>query len=400
MNRDWRDTGVRGREGTDDFGYVKRTPENRLGKKPMGKGRYVLTMLLYLSVTVFVIALGTALYVWIDGAIAKNAATMITASDVASQFNVNVLYSQEDLDARLLEASQAAEASKAQAVADAEKLARDEILGGIRTSLEDGTTMVETLRPFYPGELVLVSNGTFHFVPIREDLIHNAYTQDGLEVLESGEYRYQEDGQVISHKGIDVSQHQGEIDWEKVAADGVEFALIRTGYRGYGTGKLVEDTFFEKNLSGAQAAGIKAGVYIFTQAVTADEIQEEADELLAQIAPYSIEGPVVIDVEKTADSSGRMNQLTVEERTALVLQFCQIIENAGYKPMIYHNMEMGVLMLDLGALEGYDKWFASYSEQLYYPYAYDIWQYSNTGSVDGIKGDVDLNISFSEFWNE
>ncbi len=396
MNNDWKSVGRNGQRSTGEPVYAKRREENRLGRKKPGKLRYVLAMLGYLAVAVLVIALGTGLYVWIDEAITKNATEMVTNADVAAQFNVGVLYSQEDLDEQLKAADQAAQEEKEQAVQAKE----DEILGGIRASLEEGGTMVETLRPYYPDELVLVSNGTFHFVPIRDDLEHNSLVQENLQVLESGEFQYLEGDQVVSHKGIDVSQHQGKIDWQQVAADGVEFAMIRTVYRGYGSGKLVEDEYYRQNIEGALAAGIHVGVYVFTQAVTPEEIQEEADLVLEQLAPYEIDGPVVIDVEKTASDTGRMNQLSLEERTNLVLQFCQIIENAGYKPMIYHNMEMGALMIDLATFEGYDKWFASYSDQLYYPYAYDIWQYSASGQVSGIKGNVDLNISFTEFWNE
>ncbi|MCM1046454.1 MAG: hypothetical protein NC417_13190 [Candidatus Gastranaerophilales bacterium] len=410
MRNEWKNA-------ADETKYVKRTQENRLGKKPMSKGRYALTILAYLLVVVLVIALGTSLYVWIDESITKNTTAMLTNADMAAQFNVGVLYSQEDMDAQLEVARQEvaeeleqALAERTQALAERDQALvekdqaaaarEEEILGSLRASLEEGNTMVESLRPLYPNEIVLVSDGAFHFVPIRDDLTHNSYLQEQLEILESGEYQYLEDGQVISHKGIDVSEHQGVIDWTQVAGDGVEFAFIRANYRGYGTGKLVEDKNFAQNVSGATAAGVKVGVYVFTQAITADEVQEEADLVLSQIAPYTIECPIVIDIEKTGDSSGRMNQLSLEERTALVLQFCQIIENAGYQVMIYHNTEMGALMLDLEPFEGYDKWFASYSDQMFYPYAYKVWQYSSTGSVNGIKGNVDLNISFSDFWNE
>jgi GH25 family lysozyme M1 (1,4-beta-N-acetylmuramidase) len=105
-------------------------------------------------------------------------------------------------------------------------------------------------------------------------------------------------------------------------------------------------------------------------------------------------------VEKTSDASGRMNQLSLEERTNLTLLFCQTIEAAGYKPMIYHNVEMGALMIDIETLEEYDKWLAYYNDDMYYPYEYKIWQYSDKGTVNGIKGNVDLNISFDAFWEE
>lgn len=306
-----------------------------------------------------------------------------------------ILYTQQELDLKLKEAEDIA-AKQAEAAADAKA---DEILGGIRQSLEDGTTMVETLRPYYPDKLVLASSGSFHFVPIREDLRKNAYEDANLNILENGEHQYLENGQVISHKGIDVSKHQGSIDWQQVAGDGVEFAFIRVALRGYGSeGKLIEDEYFEENIKGAIGAGIKVGVYLYSQAVNEEELLEEANLVLEKIAPYKIECPVVYDVEKVVGADGRMNSLSVEERTNLAVLFCQTVENAGYKPMIYHNMEMGALMIDLKPLENYEKWFAYYNDDFYYPYDYAVWQYSDKGRVNGVKGDVDLNISFQPLW--
>ena len=299
-----------------------------------------------------------------------------------------ISYSQEELDAKI-----------AEAVAAAQNAEAERVLEGIKQSLSEGTTTVETLRPYYPDEIVVVSGGRFHFVPINEELAHNQLDIANLNILETGEYQYMTDGAVTSHKGIDVSSHQGDIDWNLVAQDGVEFAFIRVGFRGYGTGKLVEDEKFEDNIKGAKAAGVKVGVYFFSQAVTEAEVLEEAGLVLEKISPYALDCPVVFDVEKVS-GNGRMNTLSVEERTNLTLLFCQTIENAGYKPMIYHNTEMGALMIDLTALEGYDKWYASYSDQMFYPYEYKIWQYSDKGNIQGIKSAVDMNISFAPVWEE
>lgn len=299
-----------------------------------------------------------------------------------------IVYTQEELDAKIAEAVAAAQSAEA-----------DRVLDGIKAALSEGTTTVETIRPYYPDELVVVSGGRFHFVPINYELEQNQLDVANLNILESGEYQYLTDGQVTSHKGIDVSSHQGDIDWNLVAQDGVEFAIIRVGFRGYGTGKLVEDEKFEDNIKGAAAAGIKVGVYFFSQAVTEEEVLEEANLVLGKIEPYQLDCPVVFDVEKVS-GTGRMNEISPEERTNLTLLFCQTIENAGYKPMIYHNTEMAALMIDLAALEGYDKWYASYSDQMFYPYEYKIWQYSDKGSVQGIKTDVDMNISFAPVWEE
>jgi len=297
-----------------------------------------------------------------------------------------VIYSQEELDAKIAEAVAAAQGEEA-----------DRVLEGIKAALSEGITTVETLRPYYPDEIVVVSGGRFHFVPINRELAQNQLDAANLNILESGEFQYLTDGQVTSHKGIDVSSHQGDIDWGMVAQDGVEFAMIRVGFRGYGTGKLVEDEKFDANISGAIEAGIKVGVYFFSQAVTEEEVLEEANLVLEKIAPYQLDCPVVFDVEKIS-GAGRMNDISIEERTHLTLLFLQTIENAGHHPMVYYNTEMSALMIDIAALEGYDKWYASYSDQMFYPYEYKIWQYSDKGKVQGIKTDVDLNISFAPVW--
>ncbi|MDE7112634.1 MAG: hypothetical protein K2O57_00375, partial [Acetatifactor sp.] len=117
-----------------------------------------------------------------------------------------------------------------------------------------------------------------------------------------------------------------------------------------------------------------------------------------KLAAHDVTWPIVFDGEKTADPTGRMNQISVEERTNLTLLFCQTVEAAGYKPIIYHNMEMGALMLDVEPLEQYDKWLAYYNDNMYYPYEYKIWQYSDKGRVSGISSNVDMNICFEPFW--
>ena len=373
-----------------------RIPEDRLSRANKRKKNNTIASILVMTGCLLVLVLVTyvagILYSWIDSKFQDNANDLAAAAEAGSQTEESTqevvkTYTQEEVDALIAEAKQQAE--------DEEE---NKILSGIRDGLTSGTTMVETLRPYYPNELVVVSNGTFNFVPINENLQKNDYALENLNILEDGEVQYMQDGQVVSHKGIDVSKHQGNIDWTKVAADGVEFAFIRVGLRGYGTeGKLVEDEYFEQNIKGALQAGIKVGVYFYSQAITDEELLEEANLVLEKVKPYNIELPIVFDVEKVSGGKGRANELSVEERTRLTALFCQTVQDAGYKPMIYHNMEMGTLMLDLGQLEQYDKWFAYYNDDLYYPYAYKVWQYSEKGAVDGINEEVDLNIWFGDF---
>ncbi len=361
---------------------------DRSRRKRNRKINSIFVMFGCLLALVLVTYLAGVLYMWIDAEFQNNANDIAEAVAVSEQ-EEQTTYTQEELDAAVAEDRE-----------EASRSGQEQILAGIKAGLTAGESTVETLRPYYPDEMVVVSNGAFHFVPINRELKLNDYTEESLNILETGELQYLENGQVVSRKGIDVSKHQGEIDWQQVAADGVEYAFIRVGLRGYGTGKLVEDEYFEQNITGALGAGIKVGVYFYSQAVNETELLEEANFVLEKIAPYRVECPVVYDVEKVSGAEGRMNSLTVEERTNLTLLFCQTIENAGYKPMIYHNMEMGALMLDLSALEEYDKWFAYYNQDFYYPYQYEIWQYTDSGTVNGIEGPVDLNISFGPLWEE
>lgn len=313
---------------------------------------------------------------------------VVNVEDTVNAVSDSVVYSQEELDERI-----------AEAVLEAQTAASTEILDALRLGLSGGETVLETLRPFYPDDIIVVSGGRYHFVPINYDLAQSQLLTENLNILESGEIQYLEDGQVVSHKGIDVSKFQGTIDWNLVAQDGVEFAFIRVANRGYGSsGRLVEDERFEDNILGAQAAGIKTGVYIYSQAITEEEVLEEANLVLSKIAPYNLECPVVFDVERVSGDDGRMNNITVEERTHLTQLFCQTIEASGYRPMIYHNTEMGALLLNVADLEGYDKWFAAYTDALYYPYEYKVWQYSQSGTVRGINTKVDLNICFEPLW--
>lgn len=318
-------------------------------------------------------------YVDID----KDGNVLDAAGNVIGVLSGSVGYSQAELDEQVTAARQAASA---------------EVLENIRGGLDAGDSVLETLRPLYPDDLIVYSGGKYNFVPINRNLKLHSYDKANLNILESGEYQYLQEGEVVSYKGIDVSRHQGTIDWNMVAQDGVEFAFIRGGYRGYGSGKMMEDEFFEENIKGALQAGIKVGVYFYSQAVSREEVLEEAQFVLDKIAPYKIECPVVFDVERVSEGEGRMNAISMEDRTAFTALFCQTVENAGYRPMIYHNTEMGVMMLGLSDLEAYDKWFAAYSDLFYYPYDYKVWQYSQSGRVQGIQGDVDLNISFVPLW--
>lgn len=191
--------------------------------------------------------------------------------------------------------------------------------------------------------------------------------------------------------GIDVSKWNKEIDWEAVKASGVEFVIIRCGYRGSKTGVLVEDPYFRKNIEGAKAAGLDVGVYFFTQAITRGEAVEEASMVLSLIKDYELEYPIFIDTE---GSGGRADGLDVSTRTDICRAFCETIEQAEYESGVYASRNWFYNQVDDDVLSQYTIWVAEYREEPLYTGRYDLWQYTSSGSVDGIEGRVDLNLSY------
>ena len=216
---------------------------------------------------------------------------------------------------------------------------------------------------------------------------------------ETGYKRYLDsEGNIKAKMGIDVSEFQGEeIDWQQVKQAGVEFVMIRMGYRAYGeSGKLVLDAMFENNMKGASEAGLKIGVYFFSQAISASEAVEEAEFVLEHLKGYDLDGPVAFDTEEIKFDTARTDVNTRQDFTNYCKVFCDTIKNAGYDTLIYSNMKWMAFTLDMEQLTDYNFWYADYSEVPQCPYDYKMWQYSDTGSVPGIKGNVDLNLWFQE----
>ncbi len=197
-----------------------------------------------------------------------------------------------------------------------------------------------------------------------------------------------------SRVGIDVSKWNGEIDWDRVRDAGVEFAIIRAGYRGSVTGSLVEDPYFIANMKGAAASGIPVGVYFFTQAVNEVEAVEEASAVLQMVKEYNLDYPVFIDTEG-AGGNGRADGLDVEDRTLVCEAFCRTVENAGYRAGVYGSRNWYNNRLYTDRLDNeYCIWLAEYRSVPLYEGYYQMWQYTSKGEVDGISGNVDMNISY------
>lgn len=231
-------------------------------------------------------------------------------------------------------------------------------------------------------------------VYVVEELPKSTYDNSLFQVNENGFLTYDSDDYTCKI-GIDVSRYQENIDWAAVKGAGVQFAMLRLGYRGYGSGALVMDPYFQQNIQGAQANGIEVGVYFFSQAITPEEGAEEARFCLNALKGYHITYPIVFDWE-SYDSSlePRTDGLDDKILTQCAVAFCEEVEAAGYQSMVYSNLTYFYLHFDLNQLVDYPLWLAQYNSRPSFYYHFDIWQYSGTGKVPGIDGNVDLNIHF------
>ena len=250
------------------------------------------------------------------------------------------------------------------------------------------------------------ANGTYYTEPVYTGwqtidgkvYYYNSNHQrvTGSQVISGISYTFGSDGalqQGSGKNGIDVSSHQGNIDWASVKAAGINFAIIRVGYRGSQTGALVEDSCFKKNIQGATANGINVGVYFFTQATTEAEAVEEASMALTLCSGYNLSYPIFVDTEN-GSGAARANGLDKGTRTACVAAFCKTIANGGRKAGVYASKSWYNNKIDASAFSNYFIWVAQYNTTCNYKGKYNMWQYSSKGSVPGIKGNVDVNIAY------
>lgn len=202
------------------------------------------------------------------------------------------------------------------------------------------------------------------------------------------------DGKGYTYRyGVDVSYYQKDVDWKRVREEGIEFAFIRLGFRGYGAeGTLNLDKNFEQNLHGAKTSGLDVGVYFFAQAINEQEAIEEAEFVLQHLNGRKLEMPIVYDPETIMEDGARTNGISREQFTKNAIAFCERIKEAGYEPMIYCNMLWQAFQLDMSELRAYPIWYADYEPYPQTPYHFEIWQFTQKGSVDGIDGNVDINI--------
>ena len=228
-------------------------------------------------------------------------------------------------------------------------------------------------------------------VDLEPTVPENSYEPAGF--YEEGGFKRYKSEDTLASVGVDVSSHQQEIDWELVAANGVEFAMIRVGYRGYTEGEIQPDDYFVQNIEGARAAGLDVGVYFFSQALDEQEAIDEANYVLEQIKDYPLSYPVIFDWEDI-EADARTDGMDSVQLTKNAIAFCDTIKQAGYRAGVYFNQRFGYEEFDLESLQDYVFWLAEYNDTPSFSFHFQIWQYCNDGRVDGIKTDVDLNLAF------
>lgn len=249
-----------------------------------------------------------------------------------------------------------------------------------------------------PGKKVRVSDNELGDIWISEQtgVKLNTLNNDGFS--SDGNFKtYSENGSQASTTGIDISSYSGDIDWEKVKAAGVDFVMVRIGGRGYGEqGAIYADDRAIEYIKGAQAAGIKAGGYFFSQAITTQEAEEEAAFVKQTLGDVAPDYPIAFDLEVIKEEEARTDKLTPEQATECAKAFCEAVKGFGYKPMIYSSARELYFRYDLTKLAEYDIWYSEYSELPGSHYQFSMWQYSDTAAVDGIEGNVDLNLCFTK----
>ena len=200
------------------------------------------------------------------------------------------------------------------------------------------------------------------------------------------------DDTYTSRLGIDISQYQGGIDWAQVKAAGFDFVFIRVGTRGYESGSIYEDECWAENLKEAKEAGLDAGVYFFSGAVSEQEAEEEADYIIEKLNGEPLELGIVLDVETIGSGTSRHDDLSAEQYTANTSAFCERVRAAGYNPIVYSNIFWEATHYDMTKIGNYDVWYADYMTTPQTPYMYRFWQYTDSGTVPGINGAVDLDV--------
>lgn len=247
--------------------------------------------------------------------------------------------------------------------------------------------------------LVVEDDGTEKWVSINPYLTKNEYDYAGL-VYRKPIMSYYEEGKKTSYTGVSISKYNEFVDYIKLKKAGLDFAMIRVGARGYGTGQITLDENFDKNMKDAIGAGLEVGVYFFSQAVNEEEAIDEAGVVLAAISEYDVNYPIAFAMDFVENDTARVESLTREERTAVADAFLSLLKEEGYNTVLYADKEWLINKIDLSLLTSYDIWLSQEADVPDYPYKFSMWQYTKNAKVDGMAEAAELTISFIDYANK
>lgn len=269
---------------------------------------------------------------------------------------------------------------------NAQKLLEEEQKKLEEEDLSEGGTKTKVIRP----------DGTEQWIMINSYLDKNTYQEAGF-VYEEPVMKYFANGDKASYLGVDISKENGTVDFKKIKKDGVDFVMVRLGYRGYESGNVILDEEYFDNIQLANEAGLAVGVYFESQATTVEEALEEAEFVVTNLIEMRVTYPVVFDLGLVANDSSRIDNIPKTQLTEITNAFCERVKEVGFTPMVYGNKYWLLRKIDLTMLGDYDIWLSQNGEVPDYPYEFAMWQYSHMGSVSGISGDVNMNISFIDY---
>ncbi|MBQ8246483.1 MAG: hypothetical protein IJZ42_05070 [Lachnospiraceae bacterium] len=244
--------------------------------------------------------------------------------------------------------------------------------------------------------LVTFADGSEQWYSISKYLPQNEYEETGF-VLGNGRMSYYVDGNKESYVGMDISKYQGYIDFNEVKKDGIDFVIIKLGSRGYSTGQLTVDDYFQDNMKRAMDADLEVGISFSSQAITVEEAVEEAEFVLQYMQEYDISYPIIFEMEHIVNDTARIDDLTKEEKTRIAETFLDKIEEAGYNVMLSGDKAWLFSDINYAALSAYDIRLEQEEDLPDYPYRFYMWQYTQKGTVDGVSGEVPLNICFIDY---
>lgn len=241
-------------------------------------------------------------------------------------------------------------------------------------------------------------DGTEEWVAINPNFPKSEYDYSNL-VTTNAKYRYFEEDRCVSTIGVDVSKDQTYIDFNKVKKAGIDFVIIRVGTRGYQSGQINPDEYFKDNIKRAIDAGLEVGVYFVSNAVSVEEAEEEAQYVIDLVSGYKLTYPICMGLNYISGDVSRMETVNKKDKASIARAFLNKIKEAGYKPCVYSTKEWLINEIDLSRIVAdYDFWITNtLDETPDYPYRFSVWQYTNTASVEGISGNVSLNLCFDDY---